>query len=83
VVDVGFTVSEPARVEVLKEPGVMATELAFAALQLKVEVPAGRTTEEEALKKEMAGRAPFPVVPLAMVEDAEKFPTLSSATTYQ
>ena len=43
VVDVGLTVVVPMRVEVLKEPGEMATEEALVMLQLRVEVPAGLT----------------------------------------
>jgi hypothetical protein len=39
VVEVGFAVHEPARVDVLKEPGVIATDEAFVVTQASVEVP--------------------------------------------
>lgn len=79
VVDVGFTVVEAISVLVLKEPGVMATEEAFVMLQESVLVPAEATTEGEAKKEETVGRRLEMVVPLAIVDDAEMFPTLSSA----
>jgi hypothetical protein len=55
IVDVGFTVVDPMSVLVLKEPGVIATELAFVIFQLKVEVPAEATMVPEAVKEEIVG----------------------------
>ena len=55
VVEVGFTVVDPMSVEVEKPPGVMATELALETFQLKVDVPAERTSEGEGEKEEMVG----------------------------
>jgi hypothetical protein len=81
VVEVGFTVVEPIKVEVEKLPGVIATELAFVTFQESVEVPADTTTPGDALKDEMEGRTPLCVVLEAMVEDAETLPTLSCAVT--
>jgi hypothetical protein len=81
IVDVGFTVVEPMRVLVLNDPGVIATEDAFVMFQLSVLVPAEATIEEEAVKEEMAGGAAPSVVPLAMDDEAEIFPTLSWAVT--
>lgn len=59
VVEVGFTVADPMRVEVEKLPGVMATELAFVMLQESVLVPADTTTPGDAEKETMEGRAPL------------------------
>jgi hypothetical protein len=58
MVEVGFTVVDPMRVEVLKEPGVMATELAFVTLKERVEVPAEATIDEEAVKLLIVGAVP-------------------------
>jgi len=59
IVEVGFTVVDPTAVEVLKEPGVIAMFVIVpVAFQLKVEVPAEATTDEEAVKDEMVGSAP-------------------------
>lgn len=55
IVEVGFTAVEPMSVLVEKEPGVMATEEAFATDQLKVDVPAEATILEEAVKEDMPG----------------------------
>ena len=59
VVEVGFTVVDPTRVEVEKVPGVMAREVAFATFQESVLVPADATMEEEAVKEEMEGGDPL------------------------
>jgi hypothetical protein len=56
IVDVGFTVVDAMSVLVLKEPGVMATELAFVMFQESVLVPAEATIDEEAVKEKMSGR---------------------------
>lgn len=55
VVEVGFTVVDPTRVDVLKLPGVMATEEAFVIFQLSVLVSATATMEDEAEKEETEG----------------------------
>jgi hypothetical protein len=82
VVEVGLTVAEPMRVEVLESaPLSMTTEEAFVMFQLRVEVPAERTKEEEAEKEETDGKAEFCVVPEAMLDDAEILPTLSCPVT--
>ena len=57
-VEVGFTVIEPTRVEVEKEPGVITTELAFETFQVRVEVPRDATIVGEAVKEEMDGSCP-------------------------
>ena len=56
VVEVGFTIVDPMRVDVEKLlSGEMATELAFEIFQLKVEVPALATIEGEAEKEFTTG----------------------------
>jgi hypothetical protein len=55
IVEVGFTVVEPASVDVEKEPGVMATELAFERFQESVLVPAEATLFGDAVKEVMIG----------------------------
>lgn len=55
VVDVGFTVSNPMRVDVERLPGVMATDDAFETAQLKVEVPFVTMALGEAIKEETVG----------------------------
>ena len=71
IVEVGFTVKEPTSVEVENEPGEMATEEAFVIFQLRVEVPAEATMDEEAEKEEMEGGDPptagLKVAPTTMV----------------
>ena len=79
MVEVGFTAVAPMRVEVLKEPGVMATEEAFAMFQERVEVPADATMPDEAVKEAMVGRMPESVVPDATEDEADILPTLSWA----
>lgn len=82
VVETGFTVTEPMRVDVLESaPLSMRTEDAFVMFQESVEVPAERTKEGEAEKEEMLGKAELCVVPEAMLDDAEMFPTLSCPVT--
>jgi hypothetical protein len=84
VVEVGFTVVDPMRVEVEKLPGVIATEEAFVMFQESVLVPAETTTPGEAEKAVIDGVIPESVVPEAAVEDADTLPTLSFAvTSYQ
>ena len=52
VVDVvGFTLVDPIRVDVEKEPGVIVTELAFVTFQERVDVPAEATTKGDAEKE--------------------------------
>ena len=60
MVEVGFTVVDPDKVLIEKEPGVMAIELAFETFQLRVDVPAEATIDEEAEKEEMDGAEPTP-----------------------
>jgi len=55
VVDVGCTTRDPTRVEVEKEPDVMATELAFVTFQESVEVAEGAVLEGEAEKLKIVG----------------------------
>jgi hypothetical protein len=55
VVEVGFTVVDPMRVEVEKVPGVMATEPALLTFQERVDVPAEATTPGDAEKAVIAG----------------------------
>jgi hypothetical protein len=55
IVEVGFTVVEPMRVDVLKEPGVMATDDAFVTLKERVLVPVEATMVPEAVKEEIEG----------------------------
>ena len=78
---VGFTVVDPTRVLVLKLPGVMATDEALVIFQERVLVPAEATTPGEEVKEEMVGVVPDCVVLLAMLDEAETFPTLSWAVT--
>jgi hypothetical protein len=65
IVEVGFTMNDPTSVLVLNEPGVMATDDAFVTLKERVEVPAGATTLEEAVKEEMEGRVTVFSEPIA------------------
>ena len=55
VVEVGFTVVDPMRVEVEKLPGVITREVALPTLQESVLVPAERTIVGEAIKEEIVG----------------------------
>ena len=80
-VEVGFTVIEPTRVEVEKEPGVITTELAFETFQVRVEVPRDATIVGEAVKEEMPGWTPEDVVPLVLVLCADTLFTPSYAAT--
>jgi hypothetical protein len=83
VVEVGFTEVDPMRVDVLKEPGLTVTEEAFVMFQESVLVPAEATTPGEAVNAVIEGVMPESVVADALVDDAEIFPTLSCASTYQ
>jgi hypothetical protein len=55
VVEVGFTVVDPMRVEVEKLPGVMATDEALLMFQERVLVAPEDTMLGDALKEEMEG----------------------------
>ena len=55
IVDVGFTLVDPMSVDVLKLPGLIATEEAFVTFQERVLVPAERTSVGEAEKELMVG----------------------------
>ena len=81
VVEVGFTVVDPMRVEVEKEPGVIARDVALVTFQDSVDVPAEATIVGDAVKEEMVGVMPESVVDEARLEEAETFPTLSCAET--
>jgi hypothetical protein len=52
---VGFTVSDPMRVLVLKPPGVIATDDALLIFQESDDAPAEATTVGEPPKEEMVG----------------------------
>jgi len=55
-VEVGFTVTVPEAVEVLKTPGLMAMFVIVpVVVQESVEVPAGATSEGDAEKEEIVG----------------------------
>lgn len=81
MVEVGFTVVDPMRVEVENPPGVIVTLEAFVMFQESVEVPAEATTAGDALNELIVGLMPETVIPEASVEDAEMLPTLSCAVT--
>ena len=81
LVEVTLTRVEPIRVEVEKLPGVMATDEAFTACQLRVEVPEDAKIEGVAEKEMMAVAEPLSVVVLAFVEVAEVRPKVSKAET--
>jgi hypothetical protein len=81
VVEVGFTVVDPMRVDVEKEPGVIARDVALVTFQDSVDVPAEATIVGDAVKEEMTGVMPESVVDEARLEEAETFPTLSCAET--
>jgi hypothetical protein len=55
VVEVGFTLVDPTRVEVEKLPGVIASEVALPTFQESVDVPAEATIVGEAVKEVMVG----------------------------
>lgn len=83
VVVVGFTMSEPMSVLVEKLPGVIATDDAFVMFHESVLAAPGAITVGDAEKEDMEGNAPFVVVPLALVEVAQKVPTpLYAETAY-
>jgi|ERR1035441_4765288 hypothetical protein len=81
VVEVGLTFVEAMRVEVEKEPGVIATDEAFVTLKESVEVPADTTIEDEAMKEDMVGGGGGFVVACVLVLRADTFPTPSKAET--
>jgi hypothetical protein len=57
VVDVGFTVIDPMRVDVEKLPGVMATDEAFVIFHESVDAPAETTTAGDAENIEIPGKS--------------------------
>lgn len=76
MVDVGFTVVDPTRVELENDPGVIATDDAFVTLKERVEVPAEATIVADATKETMAGALPFKTVTVI----AEEVATFASAS---
>ena len=82
MVEVGFTVVDPIKVDVENPPGVIATDDALLMFHERVEVPADATMVGDAENEEIVGGVrPDWVVPEASVLDAEIFPTLSCAVT--
>lgn len=80
--DVGCTVTEPTRVEVLESaPLLIRTEEALLMFQLRVEVPADATTVGAAEKDETVGKAALWVVALAFDDVADVRPNVSYAET--
>jgi hypothetical protein len=80
-VTVGFTVVAPERVVVVNVPGVIAIDVAFVAVQERVDAPFGPTIVGFAVNDETVGKLEDFVVATAVVEFADTLPTLSYAAT--
>ena len=68
VVDVGFTIVDPMRVDVEKLPGVMVSDVALPTFQESVDVPAEATIVGDAEKEVRMGlRSASPPIQLSSV----------------